>query len=95
MAYVFNLYKKGDSKASFTGDPSDGVAIKGLAAGTAVAAGDYESTFTDDTGKLDESDRVAVPAFTVNKAKAPAPTGLTATPTDDGAVIKATVPSNS
>ena len=94
MAYVFNLYKKGETKAAFSGDPAAGVAIKGLAAGTIVAAGAYESTFADDTGKLAESDRVDVPTFTVNKAKAPAPTGLTATATDDGALIKATVPSN-
>lgn len=66
MAYVLNLYKKGETKATASGDPSDGVAITGLAAGTKVNDGDYQSTFTDDAGKLTESDKVDVPGFTVN-----------------------------
>jgi hypothetical protein len=69
MAYVLNLYKKGDVKATASGDPAKGVAIAGLAAGAVVATGDYQSTFTDDTGKLAESDKVDVPGFTVNPAK--------------------------
>ncbi|HBF73719.1 MAG TPA: hypothetical protein DDW71_00465 [Lactobacillus sp.] len=84
-----NIYKKGDSKAAFTGDETTGVAITGLAAGTSVAAGDYQASAVDPTGKMAESDKVDVPAFTVNKAKAPAPTNLKVTPTNDGATVTA------
>lgn len=82
---VLNVYKKGDTTPSFTGTDAKGAAITGLPAGTVVAAGDYQASHTDPDNKLTESAKVDVPGFTVNKAQAPAPTGVTATPTDDGA----------
>lgn len=87
MALVLNVYKKGDTKPSFTGNDADGVTITGLAAVTVVAAGDYQLSHTDSDGTMLESDKVDVPGFTVNKAKAPAPTGVSVAPTDDGATI--------
>lgn len=42
------------------------VAITGLDAGTVVADGDYQIVWSDGTN---ESDKVDVPAFTVNSAK--------------------------
>lgn len=69
MAYVLNLYKKGETKPTVSGDPVKGVAITGVPAGTKINDGDYQSTFTDDTGKLAESDKVDVPGVTVNPAK--------------------------
>lgn len=53
-----------------------------------MADGDYKASHVDPDGKLDESDKVDVPGFTVIKSKAVAPTKLTVTPTADGAVIK-------
>lgn len=90
MALTLNIYKKGETTPAFTGTDADGVVITGLDAGTAVVAGDYEASHTDPDGKLTESDKVTVPAFTVNKEQAPAPTGVTATATDDGAKITVT-----
>lgn len=81
------VYKKGETTSSFTGTDTDGVAITGLPAGTVVATGDYQVGHSDPDGKLLDSDKVDVPGFTVNKAKAPTPTGVTATPTNDGAKI--------
>ncbi|MCH4102809.1 MAG: hypothetical protein LKF17_09400 [Pediococcus acidilactici] len=64
------------------------VAITGLDAGTVVAEGDYQIAWSDGTN---ESDRVNVPAFTVNSAetKPEAATNVTASPTDDGAKVTA------
>lgn len=64
------------------------VAITGLEAGTAVAEGDYQIAWSDGTN---ESDKVDVPAFTVNSAetKPEAATNVTASPTDDGAKVTA------
>ncbi|KRN02171.1 hypothetical protein FD13_GL000311 [Levilactobacillus senmaizukei DSM 21775 = NBRC 103853] len=90
MSLVLNIYKKGDTKPSFTGTDVDGVTITSLAARTVVVKGEYQASHTDSEGILEESDKVDVPAFTVNKAKAPAPTGVAAAPTDDGAQVTVT-----
>ncbi|QGZ70133.1 hypothetical protein GQS62_04640 [Pediococcus pentosaceus] len=62
------------------------VAITGLDAGTVVAEGDYQVAWSDGTN---ESDKVDVPAFTVNSAetKPEVVSNVTATPTDDGANV--------
>lgn len=66
MALKLNIYAKGDLKTPVaTGDDTDGATITGLEAGAKVAAGDYKATHADDTGKLEESDPVDVPEFTV------------------------------
>lgn len=84
-----NIYKKDDlTKTIATGNDTDGVAITGLAGGTVVADGEYKASHTDPAGKLSESDKVDVPGFTVTKSKAPAPNNVSATPTDNGAVVK-------
>ncbi|MBS9400004.1 hypothetical protein [Pediococcus acidilactici] len=63
------------------------VAITGLEAGTAVAEGDYQIAWSDGTN---ESDKVDVPAFTVNaETKPEVATNVTASPTDDGAKVTA------
>lgn len=64
------------------------VAITGLDAETVVAEGDYQIAWSDGTN---ESDRINVPAFTVNSAetKPEAATNVTASPTDDGAKVTA------
>jgi hypothetical protein len=72
MAYILNIYKGTDDKPSFTGTDIQ-TAIKGLAAGTVVATGDYRATHTDDTGVEAESNPVDVPGFTVNPAVPAAP----------------------
>lgn len=88
---TLNVYKKGDmTKTVATGTDTDAKAIiTGIAGGTDVSEGDYVTTHTDPTGKLAESDPTPVPAFSVPKAKAPAPTNVVATPTSDGATITA------
>lgn len=88
---TLNVYKKGDLKnVVASGTDTDAKAIvKGLAAGTVVADGDYVATHTDSTGALTESDPANVPGWTVPKQQAPAPTNLVATPTADGATITA------
>ncbi|WP_054660783.1 hypothetical protein [Secundilactobacillus kimchicus] len=81
--------KKDDlTKPIATGSDLEGTAITGLSSGDVVADGDYKASHVDPDGKLDESDKVDVPGFTVIKSKAVAPTKLTVTPTADGAVIK-------
>lgn len=73
-----------------TGTDTDGkTIITKVAGGTDVTAGTYVVTHTDPAGKMLESDPTDVPAFSVPKAKAPAPTNVVATPTNDGAVITA------
>jgi len=89
MATKLNVYKKDGTTPVATGTDTDGATITGIAAGTVVATGDYESTHTDDAGVLTESNRVLVPGFTVNKAQETVPTNVTSTPTDDGATVKA------
>ena len=88
---TLNVYKKGDmTKPIASGTDTDAKAvITGVAAGTNVAEGDYVATHADPAGKLAESDPTPVLAFSVPKAKAPAPTNVVATPTDDGATITA------
>lgn len=84
-----NIYKKDDlTNPVATGTDADGAVITGLSSGDVVAKGDYKASHTDPDGKLEESDKVDVPGFTVTKSKAAAPAGLTVTPTADGAVIK-------
>lgn len=79
---------KGAAKA-FEGEAGEKtVAITGLNAGTVVTEGDYQIAWSDGTN---ESEKVDVPAFTVN-ASAVNPevaTNVTTTPTDDGANITA------
>ncbi|MBT9670859.1 hypothetical protein [Secundilactobacillus kimchicus] len=66
MALKLNLYKKDDlTKPVATGDDATGAVLTGMAAGTKVVAGDYKATHVDDSGKLDESEPVDVPEFTV------------------------------
>lgn len=62
------------------------VAITGLNAGTVVAEGDYQIAWSDGTN---ESDKVNVPAFTVNSAviKPEVAANVTAVPTNDGANV--------
>lgn len=56
------IYNKA-GKLIVTGELGKGTAtITGLAAGTKVAAGDYQAAFSDGTN---ESDKVDVPAFNV------------------------------
>lgn len=88
---TLNVYKKGamDTPVASGTDTDAKAIIKGIAAGTDVAAGDYVATHADPAGKLAESDPTDVPAFSVPKAKAPAPTNVVATPTNDGATITA------
>lgn len=79
------VYKGADKIA--TGEVgAKSVAVTGLAAGTVVAAGIYQTCFTD--GKT-ESAKVDVPAFTVATPEPEEATDVTATPTDDGANITA------
>ncbi|ABJ67855.1 hypothetical protein PEPE_0794 [Pediococcus pentosaceus ATCC 25745] len=79
---------KGATKA-FEGEVGEKtVAITGLDAGTIVAEGDYQIAWSDGTN---ESEKVDVPAFTVN-ASAVDPevaTNVTTTPTADGANVTA------
>lgn len=86
---TLNIYKKGETTPSFTGDDAKGAAITGLAAGTVVAKGDYQASHTDPDGKLTESNKVDVAGFTVKQAQAAAPTNVEATATDDGANVTA------
>lgn len=82
------IYDKSNTK-KFEGEAgATTVAITGLEAGTAVAEGDYQIAWSDGTN---ESDKVDVPAFTVNSAetKPEAATNVTASPTDDGAKVTA------
>ncbi len=88
MAKQLVIFKKGETEPSFTGDENN-VAITGLAAGTAVAAGDYTLVIQDSENAENPSDPVDVPAFTVNKATEPTPSDVKATPTDDGATVTA------
>lgn len=60
------------------------VAITGLNAGTVVEEGDYQIAWSDGTN---ESDRVNVPAFTVNVIKPEVAANVTAVPTNDGANV--------
>lgn len=62
------------------------VVITELDVGTVVAEGDYQIAWSDGTN---ESDRVNVPAFTVNVIKPEVATNVTASPTDDGAKVTA------
>lgn len=85
MANKLVIFKKGEDKPTFTGADDKSATITGLAAGTAVAAGDYQGALTDGTSY---SDKVDVPAFTVlPAAETPSSTGSTAassTPASDG-----------
>lgn len=66
MTLKLNIYKKDNLTTPIaTGDGAIGVNITGLAPGTVVATGDYKASYTDTEGKLLESDKVDVPAFTV------------------------------
>ncbi|KJW12862.1 hypothetical protein [Levilactobacillus spicheri] len=89
MAVKLNVYKKDGTTPVATGTDTDGAVITGIAAGTVVPTGDYESTHTDDAGVLTESNRVPVPGFTVNPAQEEAPTNVKSTPTNDGATVTA------
>lgn len=89
MALKLNVYEKGGTDAIATGTDTEGARIKGLAGGTIVKDGDYQATYTDDTGALKESGRVDVPGFTVEKAAAEEPTEVKSAPTTDGANVTA------
>lgn len=78
------IYDKSGTK-KFEGEVGETtVAITGLDAGTVVADGDYQIAWSDGTN---ESDRVNVPAFTVNVIKPEAAANVTAAPTNDGANV--------
>ncbi|XRJ98180.1 hypothetical protein ACPBEI_05530 [Latilactobacillus sakei] len=63
---MLKIYDK-TGKLIVTGEVGKGIAaITGLAAGTKVAAGDYQAAFSDGTN---ESDKVDVPAFDVLPAE--------------------------
>lgn len=62
--------------------------ITGLTAGTVVADGDYQASFKDATTSK-ESEKVDVKGFTVLTPAPEAPTDEAATPTTDGAAVKA------
>lgn len=62
MANKLVIFKKGETTPAFTGADEKSATITGLAAGTAVAAGDYQGALTDGTSY---SDKVDVPDFTV------------------------------
>lgn len=63
---TLKIYNKA-GKLIVTGELGKGTAtITGLAAGTKVAAGDYQAAFSDGTN---ESDKVDVPAFEVLPAE--------------------------
>lgn len=85
MAKVLKAYKKGSATVIATGDATS-VAITGLAAGTSVAAGDYQVAYTDGD---QVSDKVDVPGFTVLAVKPDEPQGVAATATSDGANVTA------
>jgi hypothetical protein len=84
MAKVLRIYKKGVTDVAFTGTDTE-VAITGLAAGTVVAAGDYQISRYDDVSKK-ESAMVDVPGFTVNTPPED-PDNVNAAPTDEGADV--------
>lgn len=86
---TLNIYKKGETTPSFTGDDTNGATITGLAAGTVVPKGDYQASHTDPEGKLTESNKVDVVGFTVKEAQAEAPSNVEATATTDGATVTA------
>lgn len=82
----FLVIYKGADKVVTSELGAKSATITGLAAGTVVAAGEYQICFTDGTT---ESVKADVPAFTV-VTPAPAPAGatnITAVPTDDGANV--------
>ena len=62
---MLNLDSKAGTKVSSGVAGANSVFLTGVAAGTAVAAGDYQVSYTD--GKT-ESAKVDVPAFTVPAA---------------------------
>lgn len=63
---MLKIYNK-TGKLIVTGEKGKGTAaITGLAAGTKVAAGDYQAAFSDGTN---ESDKVDVPTFNVLPAE--------------------------
>jgi hypothetical protein len=68
-----NLYKKDGTKIASGDVGSMSVSLTGLQAGTKVANGDYQVSFSDDNR---ESDKADVPAFAV-----PTTTTTTAKPT--------------
>lgn len=90
MAQQLAIYKKGEDKATVTGDPK-GVELTGLDAGTVVATGDYQAAVIDSEGAENPSAKVDVPGFTVLKKTEPEPTDVKATATETGATISATV----
>ena len=79
------IYKKDGTKV-VTGDVGTKSAnITGLVGGTSVAAGEYQSTYTDGTT---ESDKADVPAFTV-KAAVVKVTGVTIDKTTNSIAVGA------
>ena len=68
-----NLYKKDGTKIASGDIGSKSVSLTGVDAGTSVAEGDYQVSFSDDNR---ESDKVDVPTFVV-----PTTTTTTAKPT--------------
>lgn len=52
MANKLVIFKKGEDKPAFTGADDKSATITGLAAGTAVAAGDYQGALTDGTNYI-------------------------------------------
>lgn len=81
MANKLVIFKKGEDKPAFTGADDKSATITGLAAGTAVAAGDYQGALTDGTNY---SDKVDVPAFNVPAAQTPPASTEATAPTGDG-----------
>lgn len=82
---IAKIYDK-TGKAVVTGDKGQvDLAITGLAGGTVVAAGDYKTTWTDSTSRI-ETGKVDIEGFTVLETPAD-PTDVKATATEDGAKV--------
>lgn len=91
MAQKLAIYKKGETTPLATGDPTEKLAITGLAAGTVVPDGDYQAAVIDDTDAENPSAKVDIEGWTVLKKTEPEPTNVKVTPTEDGADVAADV----
>ncbi|GEO78527.1 hypothetical protein FD29_GL002048 [Companilactobacillus mindensis DSM 14500] len=82
------IYFKAGNKVGESKVGEASAAVTGLAPGTVVADGDYKVTFKDSVTGL-ESAKVDVKGWTVLTPAPEAPTDVTSTATNDGAVITA------
>lgn len=82
------VYFKAGNKVAEGKVGTGSAAVTGLAPGTVVADGDYKVTFKDSVTDL-ESEKVDVKGWTVLTPAPEAPTDVTSTATNDGAVITA------